>query len=659
MWGAMALVTITTDDSAKLLIVSGEVQNIVLSRRAMRLLRDSFELVELGDVIKVRLGDDFSRSVDLMKKVAALSKCECQLEGDAASTMEAYKREDERFRAFSQKALQIRNNHCDTADFLSFKDSVAQNMKSRRLYDLQLLAAYHLAFSQNGCNFSVPGTGKTSVVYGAYAYLHNLIEDDQKHVDRLLIVSPLNAFAPWEMEYEECFGRKPSTKRLVGAMDVDEKKQYLYGFDPAEITLLSYASVIALKDELRYFLKKHRVMMVLDEAHKIKNTNGGVISETIMSIAEYAQSRVILTGTPAPNGYEDLYNLFKFIWPKKSIVKYNVGQLRDMSRSRNDSRLQGLLDSIAPYFLRIKKSDLHIPPATEHEPIVVDMGASQRRIYDYIEQRYMRELAGQRDNAFFAEMAQARIIRLMQAATNPGLLCRPLGEFLIREGIDPEKVGDDTHVMRELMKYSATETPAKFQALWSVVKDILQRGEKVIIWASFVGNIEAVQQFLSSKGVDSRALYGGTPVAGDDLDEESPAFALTREAIVREFNRSDSSFKVVVANPFAVAESISLHKACHNAIYLERTFNAAHFLQSKDRIHRYGLPDGVNTHYYYLVSKDSIDETIHMRLRQKERRLLEIIESMPIPLFDNVLEGAGDEDIKALMRDYARRSKEI
>ena len=39
-----------------------------------------------------------------------------------------------------------------------------------------------------------------------------------------------------------------------------------------------------------------------------------------MELAKLATSRVVLTGTPAPNGYEDLYNLFKFIWPDRDII---------------------------------------------------------------------------------------------------------------------------------------------------------------------------------------------------------------------------------------------------------------------------------------------------------------------------------------------------
>ena len=37
----------------------------------------------------------------------------------------------------------------------------------------------------------------------------------------------------------------------------------------------------------------------------------------------------------------------------------------------------------------------------------------------------------------------------------------------------------------------------------------------------------------------------------------------------------------------------------------------------------------------------------------------EIMESMPIPLVDNAADDLGDEDIKALIKDYVRRTKKI
>ena len=88
-----------------------------------------------------------------------------------------------------------------------------------------------------------------------------------------------------------------------------------------------------------------------------------------------------------------------------------------------------------------------------------------------------------------------------------------------------------------------------------------------------------------------------------------------------------------------------------------RIHRCLHFVQSKDRIHRYGLKAGTKTNYYYILSEDSIDETIDIRLAEKEHRMTEIMESMPIPLFNNVSDDLGNEDIKALIKDYVRRTK--
>jgi SNF2 family DNA or RNA helicase len=655
----MAVIQVDTNASEDLVYVTGSIEKITSNRRAMRLLKDNAVFTIKDDCLEFEVGADLTKCINRIKTAAKYTQCDVEIKGNANSGIQAYYEEEQNFANFSKKALDIRNNDCDIEEFKKFKDSLIDNMQNRTLYELQMLAAYHLAFSQNACNFSVPGAGKTSIVYGAYAYLHNLPEGDTKKVDRILIISPLNAFAPWELEYEECFGRKPTSKRLSGKLDVEEKKQYLYEMNPAEITLVSYASVISLVDELTYFLKKHRVMVILDEAHKIKNTKGGIISQSIMSLAENCKSRVVLTGTPAPNGYEDLFNLFKFIWPTKNIIKYHIGQLRDMSRTIDDPRVDSLLDSISPYFIRIKKGDLGIPPAINHPPIQVEMKPSQRKIYDFIEKQYISDIAKSKDSQVKSQLIRARMIRLMQAATNPALLAQPLKDFIQIEGVDFAGVQDDSEMLKEILKYSTNEIPAKYEKAKEIIEKIISDGGKVIVWACYIKNIELLKEYLEGDGIPVRTLYGATPIAGDDISEEDEEYSLTREAIVKEFHNPDSSFKVIIANPLAVSESISLHKACHNAIYLERSFNAAHFLQSKDRIHRYGLKEGIETHYYYLVSKDSIDGTVHQRLIDKERRLMEIIESMPIPLFDKFLDADGDEDIKAVLRDYAKRTKTL
>lgn len=646
----------SNEDSSKLYI-TGDIDDIFANRRAARYIKDTIEYTKDDGKLNVDAEKDINKTIDKLKKVCEYISAELVFSGKVSDAVNNYALEEEKFHIFSEKARLIRDNCCDKEDFQKFVDSLSINLKNRSLYELQLLSAYHLAFSQNACNFSVPGAGKTSVVYGAFAYLSNLPAEDSKYVDKLLIISPLSAFGPWELEYEECFGEKPSTKRLNGKISVDEKKQYLYSRTPAKITLLSYNSVPSLKDELIYFLKNNQVMVVLDEAHKIKNTSGGITANGVLDIAQYCSSRVVLTGTPAPNGYEDLYNLYKFIWPTKKVIPFEIYQLKDMSKQESDSRVETLLNAVAPFFIRVKKSDLGIPMATEHEPIIVPMGSAQRRIYDVIEKKYMNEIVSSKDNSFKQDLIKARLIRMMQAATNPNLLSVPLQQFANNEGFDAKEVVEDSSLIKEVLEYSKNETPAKFIKAKELIEKIIASGGKVVVWAIYVKNILDFQEYLLENGIDCRTLYGATPVAtGDEEDDDTIE---TREKIIAEFHKEDSSFKVIIANPFAVSESISLHKVCHNAIYMERSFNAAHFIQSKDRIHRYGLKPGIETNYYYLLSEDSIDSVINDRLRAKEERLREIIESMPIPLFSNVELETGDDDIKALIAEYVSRTKTL
>lgn len=636
--------------------IQGDTVKILQNRFAMMYLRRNLHHSVLGSDIVIEDVMDINTIMSHVSVLAKYGKCEIRFDENVSEEIKAYEDREQNFANFSKKAKDIRENHPVVSEFEDFKESLIENMQARRLYTLQMLSAYHMAFAQNSCNFSVPGAGKTSVVYGAYTYLKHLPESNPKHVDKLLIIGPLSSFGPWENEYQECFGRKVESMRLIGGLSKEKKSLYLHGIDTCELTITSYQTVISIKDDLRFFLSRNKVMVVLDEAHKIKNTQGAITAASTMELAKLATSRVVLTGTPAPNGYEDLYNLFKFIWPDRDVISYNVAQLSNMSANSEDERVPELIERISPFFIRVKKSDLNIPPATYKE-ILVPMSETQRAVYDAIENRLMQSFDGENDSPYLRKIRQAKMIRLMQVATNPELLRQSLSSVVDEEGNSIVESKEDSTFISNVLQFVGNETPNKFVKAGEIVKNIISQGGKVVIWASFIRNIEKMSQYLSDMGIPSKSLYGATPV--ETIADEVESKMETRESIVREFNSDDSSFNVIIANPFAVAESISLHKKCHNAIYLERSFNAAHFIQSKDRIHRYGLPEGTITTYYYLISENSIDETINSRLQLKENRLNQIMESMPIPLFDNNLEEGGIDDIKAIIYDYAQRAKKI
>jgi SNF2 family DNA or RNA helicase len=583
-----------------------------------------------------------------------------QLSQATVKEVESFEREQRTFKEFSDKARKIRNDKFNDdpiliEDFNNFQSLLKQKL-IRGLYPLQLLSAFHMAFSQNACNFSVPGAGKTSIVYGAYVYLKNLPEKDPRHIDKLLIIGPLSSFAPWENEYESCFGKKVDVQRLSGDINIhrDRKVQHLYSGIPSEVTLISHGYVDNLKKEIIDFLKRNKTMVVVDEAHRVKNPDG-VWGKSIVEIAKEARARVVLTGTPIPNGYEDLFNLFQFLYPYqyRDILNFHYDNLVDMTKnSHPDSeRVKSFIDNISPYFIRIKKRDLKLPPIKEMI-VEVDMDRRQREIYDFIETKYVKFFQQNSSATVKDILNKARLVRLRQAASNPALLQKPIEDNLNGDELGPkpfsnnslpQEYQDDSEILAKICNYSSAEIPCKFVKIKEILFEIISKGQKAIVWSIFIQNAKELQVYLSSLSIKSEILIG-------EVDQPD------RESIIKKFNDpSNHEFSVVIANPFAVAESISLHKGCHNAIYLERDYNCSNFLQSKDRIHRVGLDQNQETNYYYILSKDSIDGVIDRQLNIKIERMEKIIDE-DIPLFTRIEDADETDLIKALLEEYAKRT---
>lgn len=605
-----------------------------------------------------------TQALQEIKKLLNKFNFQVELSETTKEQVKSYDREEQLFKEFSEKAKSIRNDEFKNKselvkEFDNFQ-KVVKDKLDRTLYELQLLSAFHMAFAQNSCNFAVPGAGKTSIVYGAYAYLKNLPKTDPKHVDKLLVIGPISSFAPWKNEYESCFGHTTSFQRLSGDTSIskDDKLEHLYAPNPSEVTLIFHGGVDILQNEIIDFLKVNRTMVVVDEAHRIKNPDG-VWGRSVTEISKEAIARVILTGTPVPNGYQDIYNLYKFIYPFKfkEILQIHFQNLEDMTinSSSDSARVLELKENLSPFFIRIKKDDLGLPPISE-KIITIEMEPYQREIYDFIEAQYIPTFKENASATIKDVLNKAKLIRLRQASTNPALLSKTLVNSLESNLIsgeydpnsvfttDSEQFVNDSEFFQKICDYSLFETPKKFVEILNLIEnEIIPNNGKVIIWTIFIQNAKELQAYLKNSKIESKLLIG-------EINQQE------REQTIEDFNNpNDSEFKVVIANPFSVAESISLHKGCHNAIYLERDYNASNFLQSKDRIHRVGLEKNQVTNYYYFVSRDSIDEIINKRLHLKIERMENIIND-DIPLFKRINENDESDIIKDLIRNYAERS---
>ena len=153
------------------------------------------------------------------------------------------------------------------------------------------------------------------------------------------------------------------------------------------------------------------------------------------------------------------------------------------------------------------------------------------------------------------------------------------------------------------------ELSSKMLAAISMAEEIVAQGEKVVIWSNFRNPIILLEEELKNLGAVT--LFGGT----DNVKESVDLF------------KNDSETMILIGNPQKGGEGISLHKTCHNAIYLDRDYDAGKYLQSRDRIHRIGLPDpkSIVCNYYFLESVHPgtdadhpvIDERVSINLRNK------------------------------------------
>lgn len=654
-------INVHADTAKSCYFLTGDIDAVKRNKRLLLSLKRLRFRDEDGAII---IPYEANQGIEILKEIQELlSKFHftSRLSGNTQKEIESFHREQETFEEFTNRARDIRNDSFDNVPELvkEFEDfqKILKEKIIRTLYPLQLLSAFHLAFAQNACNFSVPGAGKTSIVYGAYAYLKSLPPEHHKHVDKLLVIGPLSSFAPWEDEYEACFGKEANVQRLSGDNNVSrsKKEQHLYSSSPSELTLIFHGGVDSLQDQIVNFLKKNKTMVVVDEAHRIKNPDG-VWGKSIVEIAKEAKARVVLTGTPVPNGYEDLFNLYQFLYPfkYKDILGFHYGNLIDMTKNSEPEslRVNNFIDNITPFFIRIKKKDLALPPIREHI-IEVKMDQQQREIYDFIETKYIRSFQQNLSGTMKDVLNEAKLIRLRQAAINPSLLIKPIQDTLSIDDIEsrdryadnlPEEFQDDSEMLSKILNYSKDNIPAKFKAVHELIsKKIITKKEKVIIWTVFIQNAKGLKNLLSNHGISAELLIG-------EINQEQ------RESVIRKFNNPDNlDFQVVIANPFSVSESISLHKGCHNAVYLERDYNCANFLQSKDRIHRVGLPSMQETNYYYFLSKDSIDQIIDNRLKLKVARMEKVIDA-EIPLFVRINDADETDIIKALIDEYAKRT---
>lgn len=259
------------------------------------------------------------------------------------------------------------------------------------------------------------GLGKTSVSLTA---IRDLLAEGEIH--RVLIIAPKRVA---EHTWTDEAAKWSHTTGITFAKVLGSEKQRRAALDrPAHVFLINRENVKWLVEQFGRVWPFD--MIVIDESSSFKD-QGSQRFKALRRVARKAARLVLLTGTPTPNSYLELWPQFYLVCP--DILGRTFGSYRDAyfspdRRSRDrvftykmDPGAREVIEQkIAPVTLSLRASDyLSLPPRLDNV-VRVRLSPAARKAYDTLERDSVLEIVG--DGPITAANAAALANKLAQAA---------------------------------------------------------------------------------------------------------------------------------------------------------------------------------------------------------------------------------------------------
>ena len=419
------------------------------------------------------------------------------------------------------------------------------------------------------------GLGKSLTAVTIMGCLHEM-----RRIKRVLVVAPTSVVAVWPKELQAFASFPWRAKALVG--DKKHRLEALYELEEwqhsgIDVAVVNYETVHRdwMLDAL---LEYNPDLIIADESQRIK-TNGAKQSKAMHKLGDRAKYKLILSGTPVQNNAVDLYSQYRFLnsavfgtnfYSFKNRYCITGGfQRHQIVGYQNEDELIKKVHSIA---LRVTKAEALDLPSQTFETRWVVFSPKERKIYDQLRRDGIAEL--ENAAAITATTVLTKLLRLQQFT----------GGFL------PDESGR-----------AMPQNTAKLDALADILEDyVVEVGRKLVIFARFTAEIEAIEAMLRKKKIAFGAIHGDIPIA-------------ERGDIVKDFQENPDTL-VFIAQLQCAGLGINL-TAASMAVYYSLNFNYADYAQSLARIHRIGQKD--NCHYINLVAENSVDMRVMEALEAK------------------------------------------
>jgi len=441
--------------------------------------------------------------------------------------------------------------------------------------------------------FMEMGTGKSKVLVDNIAMLY-----DKGKINGALIIAPKGVYRNWyssEIPIHLASHIQPKMVLWTASTSKTKDKEYQTLFQTGYDlhVLIMNVEAFSTKKGLDFaakFLRTHKTMMAVDESTTIK-TPTAKRTKAIVALGELADYRRILTGSPVTKSPLDLYTQCGFL-DEDLLGHSSFYSFRNRYAVMLDKNFGGRRVQIISHYQRLDELS-EILKVFSYRVLKEDCLDLPDKIYIKRE----IELTDEQEEAYATMKSAALALLKGKIATAPHVLTQMMRLQQITCG--------------HLKNDDGTITNLKNNRLKELLKVLEEVEGKVIIWANYIHDIEAIVEAISTaKDENQQLIYGPKSIVqyyGAISSEE-------RQKTIDRFQDKESDARFFVGNPQTGGYGITL-TAASNVVYYSNGYDLEKRLQSEDRAHRIGQKKSVT--YVDLIAVKTVDEKIVKALRKK------------------------------------------
>jgi SNF2 family DNA or RNA helicase len=380
-----------------------------------------------------------------------------------------------------------------------------------------------------------------------------------------LIIAPAALLLNWERELA-VFAPSLSVLRYHGkGRTLDEQ---------SDVLLTTYQTAVRDYSKLN---ESAFSLLIVDEAHLMKNEDTR-LSKTVKQIQ--SEFRLALSGTPVENRLEDLRSLFDYIVPgflgNKETFKKEFRIPIEVDRRKD--KAEYLRRITAPFLLRRLKTDKKIISDLPDKIISNEYSVlekEQAALYQGIVQDNLEKIERAKDGGARSALVLGLLTALKQVCDHPRVY-------------DKESP-------------CASKLSGKAMLLMTLLGEILDGGEKVLVFSQYVESLLCLQKIIIDELGENALLYYGA------MNQKARG-----EAVDKFQNGSGNKIMLVSLRAGGLGLNLT---AASRVIHYDLWYNPAVEAQATDRAFRIGQTRNVFVHRF--IAKNTFEEKIDKMLSSK------------------------------------------